>query len=827
MQEASIERLSKILDRSTRGGDKKAPQPRKALPPFRLGLAEGWFSLFLLLVIMYTTIWCVQAAGWVEHMEVLSLTGGLGLLIGVLTAKQRRLPSIAVHCMVIVFALLLTMWQTAGAFYNGSVPRVIVNMRAWIDLAFNGGTNTDDATFLFLIAALIFLMAYSSAWLVYRFRLPWIMIFANATILLINLSFIPSGYVVFLIVFLVASLLLVLRFHLYDSLQHWRNQRLRFSDDLGWDFMQAGALISLGIVIFSWVMPWGYINEDMAQIWNTGTWQAVIDNFNRVVAINGGVSAANHGSFRDTLTLGGNPNLTQEIVFRVKTDDGSQYLNSLSYDAYDGRTWRISPTSSQVIKKDTILPAVTNVAHQIKQTVNVVNPPNEQNPYILGSPQISSLGQDAQVLSLNATGESISWVRTNGPMAAGNIYTVTSYVSSADEKSLQAVPMPADSPKFPSNFEGALPISYYDPNVVRTYTQLPKNLDPNIGLLTKQVTANRNTMYAKTIALEAYLRSHYAYNVNINLPAGEEGVSWFLFRSGHQGYCNYFASSMVVMARELGIPARVVIGYTHGTQDPQKHDWVIRGADAHAWVQIYFGGYGWINFEPSASFSDFSRPQPNQFGTASGTNSSSTGGSAAAPQARRINRGLDQPESASNATTGANHSQVSPVGIAGTFLGWLLLLALIGLVVFALWWSRLFRGQRLSARIYGRICLLSEWVGLRPARSQTPYESLQDLAQVSKSQAVSLERFGDIYVRELWADPESLEHPRKTGEIDELPGLWQRMQTGLFKDLARHPSFLLDFPRKGIKNIHSWWSSLKPSRRSTQDLREESLDDRE
>src|SRR5207344_2130326 len=83
---------------------------------------------------------------------------------------------------------------------------------------------------------------------------------------------------------------------------------------------------------------------------------------------------------------------------------------------------------------------------------------------------------------------------------------------------------------------------------------------------------------------------------------------WFLFRSNHKGFCNYFATSMAIMARELGIPARVVEGYTNGKFDVKKNQWVIRGTDAHSWVQIYFAGYGWVNFEPSPSFSTFTRP---------------------------------------------------------------------------------------------------------------------------------------------------------------------------------------------------------------------------
>src|SRR5262249_12009983 len=162
------------------------------------------------------------------------------------------------------------------------------------------------------------------------------------------------------------------------------------------------------------------------------------------------------------------------------------------------------------------------------------------------------------------SGSAVTWLSRNGNLAAGEHYTVTSYVSSADIQTLRGVPLPEDSPSLPPNFDGPAPINYYDSGIFNTYLPHPDNLDPNLRLLAQSIVANAHatTMYDKAVALENYLRSHYKYNVEVNLPAGQEGVSWFLFRSGNQGFCNYFASAMTIMARLLGMPARVVDGYT-------------------------------------------------------------------------------------------------------------------------------------------------------------------------------------------------------------------------------------------------------------------------
>ena len=268
MQDTAVERLSKIIaDPPPKGGGPgKTPRAPGGLGfHLHLALAEGWFSLFLLATVVFSTIWCVEAAGWVAHLTILSLTTLVGLICGVLAAKQRRISRFIVHPGALVAGLLLALWQTAGADYGGDVSALLRSMHQWLVIALAGGISSDDSIFLFFITALGFLLAYTSAWLVYRTRKPWLMILANAVVLLINLNNIDSGYIVFLVVFLVAALLLALRFNLYESSVRWKQQGLRCADDLGWEFMQVGALISIGILIFAWILPWCYTNATPAQ----------------------------------------------------------------------------------------------------------------------------------------------------------------------------------------------------------------------------------------------------------------------------------------------------------------------------------------------------------------------------------------------------------------------------------------------------------------------------------------------------------------------------------------------------------------------------------
>ena len=819
MRDAAIERLSKIISDAPQNSEKgKGWQPHRTPFELHLSLAEGWFSLFLLAAVVYCTIWSVQVVRWVDHLDILSLTTAIGLICGVVAAKQQRLSRVVVHLIAVALCLLLAFWQTAGAFYSGSTVALAHGMQRWFAVAVSGGTIDDDSIFLFLIIAVGFLLAYMSAWLLYRTRSPWLLIVANAVVLLINLSNVEPGYIVFLVVFLIAALLLLLRFNLYESVRRWKKQGLRYSDDLGWDVMQAGALISIGILIFSWILPAGYTDDAASQVWklDSNPWVQLENTWNRLISVNGSSSPLNHGNFRDTLVLAGNPNLTHDKVLTVQVDNNEQqYLAFINYDTYTKRGWTVSPTDKLPVKANQPVPTSTTLTHQVKQGITVVNPPGEQNPYLLGASGITSINVPANVLLSKTNGSQVAWLSQNGNLAIGSHYTVISAVSSADVTTLRSVPMPQDAPQYQGSFDGPLPPTYFDPSTLQTYLQLPPDLDPAIRALAQQTTERAPTMYDKVVALESYLRTNYSYSVNIQLPPGEEGVSWFLFRSGNKGFCNYFASSMAIMARSLGIPARVVAGYTNGTFDAKSHQWVVYGDDAHSWTQVYFAGYGWINFEPSSGFTSFTRPLPNQFsiGPGGSTGGDTTNNAANTGRGRNnlINE-LDQPSGGGDTQLTPEASQALLRQRVSTALGGIILLALFACILFAIWWNRLFRRHPLAAQLYGRICMLASWAGIKLQSSQTPYEYIQAVAEAAPNDAVTLERLGDIYVRDRWADPGGKEHPRSSGEIDELPGMWKQLQPHLFLYVLRHPHFLVRLPSRTWRSWTETWRSHRKRR---------------
>lgn len=139
----------------------------------------------------------------------------------------------------------------------------------------------------------------------------------------------------------------------------------------------------------------------------------------------------------------------------------------------------------------------------------------------------------------------------------------------------------------------------YRHEISATYLELPPRLDPRIPALAREITKDLHSNYAKAKAIETYLHNKLGYT--LDLP-GEEAdpLANFLFNR-KKGHCEYFASSMAIMLRTLGIPTRVINGFRGGEYNDLNRTYIIRGRDAHSWLEAYFPEYGWVTFDPTPS----------------------------------------------------------------------------------------------------------------------------------------------------------------------------------------------------------------------------------
>ena len=139
------------------------------------------------------------------------------------------------------------------------------------------------------------------------------------------------------------------------------------------------------------------------------------------------------------------------------------------------------------------------------------------------------------------------------------------------------------------------------PKGMDEYLKLPP-LDIRILKLAEKITAAAPSNYDKAVALEQYLSTHFGYTLEMPRSLPQDPLANFLFER-KRGHCEYFASSMAVMLRSVGVPSRIVTGFRGGEFNDLTGQYVVRASDAHSWVEAYFPGSGWVSFDPTPAAS--------------------------------------------------------------------------------------------------------------------------------------------------------------------------------------------------------------------------------
>ncbi len=550
--------------------------------------------------------------------------------------------------------------------------------------------------------------------------------------------------------YLLAVMLLMVRFTLAENTRHWRAIGLRFSPDLGWDFMQAGVFFAVIVVLLPNLLPLGPASALLESDLNAANnpWQQAQARLQSIFSGAGGKGSGGAGFFSNDLQLVGDftPSNVQVLHYQLAPQtqgDPRQYLITQAYDTYDGQDrWTNATMSQHSYDANLSLPQSSRGQYHYDTyniTFDAVPSGGERSLFAPGGEAANFNIPTTVVFSVINGAESspIAWLDRT-PLDTHSSYQATGYVSSATVAQLSQVPYPTQAAATTATAND------YPENVMVEY--LPTDtgyISPPVQQTAAQVTQGAPTMYQAAVDIETYLHT-FAYSThNPSPPSNQDAVAWFLHRK--IGFCTYFASAMVLMARSLGMPARIVSGYTNGKFDPTTNSYNVTGAQAHTWTQIYFGQYGWINFEPTAQFSQFIRPLPITAQTTPTVSATKTG---ARGSASRTPIGVHA--NSQGQTTGTKTGQSSAFVGVGLGLGALLLLLALVVAFLVFWWRALYRALSPVAAAFARITLLGGWAGAPPSRSQTPSEYVERLGALAPTQRGSFRRLSDLYARERW-----------------------------------------------------------------------------
>ena len=747
---------------------------RALLPPLdrkKLRFRGGWFALPIYLVVISMYPLSLQHADWVEISEQFWWIALAGVLVGTLMGNGRmRFPrAILTGSSIGMLAVTLTTTfaSTSGATFRDKITHLAILVNNWITQVLAGEAASDPTVFVLFLGASVWCATFVGSFILARNGRVWDAVIFNGACLVINVSVALTNLYPDLIVFTLAVLVLLVRIHIVNLQERWTKQNIVPSGEMDWRLLRGGLTWTTVLVIMALVTPRVGAAEVLNGAWSTfeGPYHSVEAEWQRFFAGVSGPSRLRGVSFSDSIRLGQAPNLGDRVIMTVDAPSG-HFWRAVTYDFYTGAGWRTTESD----KADKLaLPTTDREKFEARFDIivphsNIIFAANE--PQKVDVPYQFYTGADKTY--------STSLHALNRSQAAGT-YTVTSLVSVADKQTLRKVTGP------------------YSDYVKSKYLQLPSTLPQRVKNLAHQILDNVPNAYDKAETLETFLRSPpYSYSAQVKAtPPGKDPVDYFLFDL-KQDFCEYFASAMVVMLREVGVPARLVEGFTTGTFDSAANAYVVREQDAHAWVEVYFPQYGWIEFEPTPSQPPFPRPD------AAVTNTDGSGGAAGGDvggdenDPDRPNRAEDQinadDESGgfSGDTVVAAVRAIDPRPALG-LLGLLLLLLVLAVARFN--WR--FRRYGPIESAWGKTRLLASYVGYPPHPSQTTYEYATSLGAAIPETHDSVQSLATARVLERYspqgADDDAREaavtawHQAASAMLTLLPGRILRFITHLWR----------------------------------------------
>ncbi|MBI5035241.1 MAG: transglutaminase domain-containing protein [Chloroflexi bacterium] len=580
-----------------------------ALVNIALGLNSVIRGLNMELVVTITLIgFC---AGWLFGKFRLSnwlgilLALGLGIGIVFLRVGQLGTKIAALAQALLTLASQYSNWRILRPFPNARpvaeissqlMTEIIVlanRWRDWMTTMVSGAPAFDPVAAAITWSFLLWIIVLWTAYQVRRHSHPFRALLPGIAVLGAILAYV-GGDASYLVWVTGALLLLMVAQSATLREQRWQTNGMDYAEDIRSDLVIAGVFISLVLTGAASMMP----SISITQVANSVEQMLTRPGgtTNRLSESIGLVAQPKPPTLFDTLRvpglprrhlIGAGPELSQQTALIVQIDPSSPplryYWRANTYEKYIGSGW--ATNAGEVVEYE---PG--------EQTINEI-----QSTQQLVRQRVQILGTNAGIVYAAGTLVStdhnfqVDWRSQAdkdffGATIQTNEYQVESLVPMVVESDLRAAG---------SNY----------PEWIRArYLSLPDGV-PERGLtLARDLTATAPTPYDRARVIENYLRQ-FPYTTSLPAPPpNHDIVDYFLFDL-KRGYCDYYASAMVVLARAAGLPARLVVGYGTGIFDSSTARYRVTEADAHSWVEVYFPNYGWIEFEPTGGVEPIDRSE--------------------------------------------------------------------------------------------------------------------------------------------------------------------------------------------------------------------------
>ncbi len=728
----------------------------------RINIEEGWFTLLLVWGLVNIAAAAIINAELISGLEFLPLVATLAVMTGLVMAKSKFSGQTAL-LLTLIYGLFLVTFLLGRELpgdltWRERVGDLIGRQFIWVGKAISQGSSRDGLIFVIHTTFVFWILGVSAAWYTFRGSHVWRVVLPSGLVLISTVYYYygPKPLVAYLALYTLVALVFIARSHLVSQEKKWRSGYVRFEKGIRYSFLQASiiaALLALGI---AWILPAAPASAAVGNLLGESgvndTWRGFQDNWTRLFSSLRSYGSGTNDIYRGSLSLGGPRNVGESLVMDVIVSDRLPYVywQAVAYDTYDEGRWSIAE-SDQVLhlpgdgKFDTPQYALRN---EVSQTfINYV--PNAGTIY--SAPEIS--GSDRQMFitqSRDGAGNpNIHMVQSRFVMRQGDRYDVTSNYSLADASSLRGA-----SQEYPEW-------------ISEKYLQMPDSITPETIQLAEELTTGLDNPLDKAIVIRDYLRENIAYNDQIEAPPETvEPIHHILFNAP-EAYCNYYASAMIMMLRSQGVPSRFVSGYAQGEWLEDTYTYRVRSWDSHSWTEVFFPGYGWIQFEATAALPIGERPE---FAGSAGDgfdNAAFFGEEDVRPfDERNLGEGIDDFDRLAELLASEEEEELAAAAAENLTRTIRIVVAvlLVGLAAFVTFFATRTNSQVESnvEKSYGRLAKWGRWLGVIVRPAHTPYERANMLAAVVPEGKDPLRNMTNQYVLRVFG-------PDRTADEDYSP----------------------------------------------------------
>jgi hypothetical protein len=542
---------------------------------------------------------------------------------------------------------------------------------------------------------------------------------------------------------------------------------VKLTGDARWDFWESGLVATAALILLAILMPPLSTYDRTTDVENSlfSNWAQIQQRINHPGATGVGRGGIGTTGFSTEVKLSGPLMRTRDPVFTYTTPGGftgTRYFRGVDVTLTIGGEWRYPSSNGlhQSLGKNQVLPYAEDYPKMAMSIVDVTmkHPPIGNEDILFYPGQLVSSDRVSQANQVPMPGLILTamWTvdRLNSitPSTSFGAYKVVVASSGATTDDLRGA-----GTKYPDwvQMYASLPTGgrYRSATVLRDIHNLALKIVNDAGAVTP---------FDQASAIEAYLRSdQFKYMLQPpSPPPGTDPIDYFLNVS-HKGYCEYFATAMGDMLRSLGIPTRLVNGYGPGQFDNSVNAFVVRGEDAHTWVESYFPGYGWIPFEPTRDAENIY--QPIQRGTSSAacirengcsspSDTSSSGGGATVPLPKNP-RGEPDP----GQLTGGFAVRIPDAGTLTTVLA-----VLVAIVLLLLVGASRYLRPRTVMGVWNRMLMLARFAGAQSRPGETPRELSQRLQETFPEASEPVGSLASGFAVAAYAPPEVAETARSS-----------------------------------------------------------------